>query len=192
MTTIDLHKDHIRHLQRDSIHKTREILKILEETQNAGSKSLELLDKQYQQLEKINKTTEIINNNLEVSSGILGRIKYFFFPRKATKIEKFSKELTTNNDNNTEIYMPENLENNSKRLKIDTKLKNEFVDSSLEAELDNNLDDINEGVATLKNIALTMNYALDRDKELLDKVNSKSEIVNSNMKKMNKEITKVL
>lgn len=87
--------------------------------------------------------------------------------------------------------MPENLENHSRK-KVNTKLKNEFVDESLENELDNNLDDINEGVATLKNIALTMNYALDRDKELLDKVNSKSEIVNSNMKKMNKEITKVL
>ena len=155
MTTIDLHKDHIRHLQHDSIHKTREILKILDETHNAGSKSLELLDKQYQQLEKINKTNDTINHNLEVSFGILGRIKYFFFPRKAAKIEKFSKELTTDNDN-ADIDMPENLENNSKRLKIDTKLKNEFVDSSLEDELDNNLDDINEGVATLKNIALTV------------------------------------
>jgi hypothetical protein len=58
--------------------------------------------------------------------------------------------------------------------------------------LDNNIDGISFGVANLKNMALTMNYALDRDKELLDKVNTKSEIVNSNINKMNKEITKIL
>jgi hypothetical protein len=192
MTTIDSHKNRIRDLQEDSIHRTREILRIIDESQNAGSKSLELLDKQYEQMQKINKNTETINHNLEVSSGILGRIKYFFFPRKATKIEKFSKDLVIDDDNNNNIDVPENLENNSRRKRVNTKIKSEFVDESLENELDNNLDDINDGVATLKNMALTMNSALVRDKELLDKVHTKSEIVNSNIKKMNKEITKVL
>lgn len=195
MTTIDSHKATIKTLQEDSIHRTREILRIIDESQNAGSKSLELLDKQYEQMQKINKNTETINHNLEVSSGILGRIKYFFFPRKATKIEKFSKNLVIdddNNDNNDDIDVPENVENHSKRKRVNTKIKSEFVDESLEAELDNNLDDINDGVATLKNMALTMNSALTRDKELLNKINYKSEIVNSNIKKMNKEITKVL
>jgi len=58
--------------------------------------------------------------------------------------------------------------------------------------LDNNIDGISFGVANLKNMTLTINHALDRDKELLDKVNTKSEIVNSNINKMNKEITKIL
>jgi len=38
-------------------------------------------------------------------------------------------------------------------------------------------------ITNLKNIALDMNFALDRDKELLDKINTKSEIVTKNMKK---------
>jgi len=188
MTTIESHKEHIRNLQYDNIQKTRDILKIIDESNNAGAKSLELLDKQYEQLQKINKNTDNINHNLETSSSILGKIKYFFFPRKVTKIDKFSKELTDDVPENN-ITVPEiNDDNISKR-------KNEcvkFVDRDLEDELDNNFDDIGTGVATLKNIALTMTYSLDRDKELLDKVNLKSDIVNSNMKKINKEITKIL
>ena len=42
MTTIDSYKNTIRTLQEDSIHKTREILRIIDESQNVGSKSLEL------------------------------------------------------------------------------------------------------------------------------------------------------
>ncbi len=187
MASNDSYKDNIRNLQQDSIHKTREILRMIDDSQNNGSKSLELLDKQYEQLQKINKTTETINYNLETSSTILGKIKYFFFPRKATKIEKIPKDLVTDNNDNfdkTEIH--------SRRKNRSVKIKNKFVDETLEDELDNNIDDINVGVSTLKNMALTMNYALDRDKEILEKVNTKSEIVNSNIKKMNREITKVL
>ena len=57
---------------------------------------------------------------------------------------------------------------------------------------DKHIKDINTGIANLKNIALNMSDALDRDKIMLDKVNLKSEIVDSNMKKINKEITKLL
>ena len=44
----------------------------------------------------------------------------------------------------------------------------------------------------LKNIALNMNSQLDLDAKLLEKVNTKSEIVNRNIIKMNKEINKIL
>ena len=189
MTTIDSHKENIRILQQNSVEKTREILRIIDESQDSGSKSLDLLDKQYEQLQKINKTTETINHNLESSSTILGKIKYFFFPRKATNIKKFSDDLITDNNDDINQEIPEI---NQPRSKGSSKIKNEFVDASLEDELDNNIDVISFGVANLKNMALTMNYALDRDKELLDKVNTKSEIVNSNINKMNKEITKIL
>jgi len=188
MTTINSHKEHIGNLQYDSIQKTRDILKIIDESINIGSKSLELLNKQYEQLQKINKNTDNINNNLETSSSILSEIKYFFFPRKVTKIDKFSKDLIDDVPENN-IFVPKiNDDNISKK-------KNkfvEFVDADQEDELDNNLDDIDTGVASLKNIALEMNYSLDRDKELLNKVNLKSDIINSNMKKINKEITKIL
>ena len=58
------------------------------------------------------------------------------------------------------------------------------MDKSLEEQIDENIDEINIGVVNLKNSALEMNFALDRDKELLDKINNKSEIVTTNMKKI--------
>ena len=70
--------------------------------------------------------------------------------------------------------------------------KSNFVNQDLEEELDNNLDEINRGISNLKNIALTMNSQLNADAELLDRVSTKAEIVNKNIKKINKEIIKVL
>ena len=52
---------------------------------------------------------------------------------------------------------------------------------------DNKLFEVFE-LKNLKNIALSMNSQLDKDAELLDRINRKSEIVNRNINKMNKEI----
>lgn len=201
MTTIDSHKDHIKNIQIDSINKTQEILRLLDDSQNNGSKSLELLDKQYEQLEKINNTHDTINANLDKSSTILGKIKYFFFPRKVTNIEKINNNVNNINSNNitdssninnsTNINNSININKLTKNKSISIK-SNEFVDKTLEDQIDNNIDEINIGVSNLKNIALEMNFALDRDNQLLDKINNKSEIVTTNMKKINKEINKLL
>lgn len=180
--------DNIKNIQIESIHKTQEILRMLDDSQNNGAKFLELLDKQYEQLERINNTHDTINENLDKSSTILGKIKYFFFPRKVTKIEKINNipnDMSNTNDTN-------NTNNINKSISIKPIKPDDFVDKTLEKQNDSNIDEINIGVANLKNIALDMNFALDRDKELLDKINTKSEIVTKNMKKINKEINKLL
>ena len=81
---------------------------------------------------------------------------------------------------------------NTKSRNIEIKIKSEFIDKDLESELEYNLDEINNGVQNLKNIALNMNTQLDLDAKLLDKVNIKSEIVNKNINNINKQINKIL
>ena len=171
MTDVDSHKEHMKNLQQDDIHRTQNMLKMIDESYNHGSKSLELLDRQYEQLQKVNETTDTINHSLETSSTILGKIKYFFFPRKVTKIQKIPNKFI-NDDKSDES------EKSSSTI--------------IQKELEDNIDQISYGISTLKNMANKINSSLDRDKELLDKVNVKSEIVNSNIKKLNKEICKIL
>jgi len=81
---------------------------------------------------------------------------------------------------------------NTKSRNIEIKIKSEFIDKDFEYELEYNLDEINNGVENLKNIALNMNTQLDLDAKLLDKVNIKSQIVNRNINNMNKQINKIL
>jgi len=185
---MDSHNKLIRDLQVDGIQKTNQILRVIDDTQQSGTRTLELLDKQYEQLQKINNKTETINHSLETSSTILGKIVHFFFPRKVTKIERLPKDFIDDdddNDNNVINEIP-------KKQEIITPKKEKFIDESLEEELNQNIDEINHGVSILKNIAFAMNQSLTRDSKLLDQVNVKSEIVNSNMKKITKEITKIL
>jgi hypothetical protein len=156
-------------------YNTQNIIKIIDETTKIGINSLEMLNNQYETLQKINKLSDNINENLTTSSSILGKIKYFFFPEDITKIEK----IQTDDINNNKDSLDEN--------KID-----EINNNLDEINIDCGLSEITHSIKNLKNIALEMNYALEKDKELLDKINNKSEIINSNMKKINKEITKLI
>jgi hypothetical protein len=184
---IDSYKENIRYKQEQSIYKTREIINTLNQTQDVGSESLKMLNEQYEKLKRCDSYTENINHNLETSSDILGKIKHFFFPRKACKIEK----LPQNNDNDDVVNNVINVIDVKSKNK-DIKIKSEFVDKDIENELDNNIDEINLGVQNLKTIALTMNSQLDLDAKLLDKVNTKAEVNNRNLSKMNKKITKLI
>ena len=190
MSNIEYKKEHINMIQKESLEKTREIIRMLDESQDAGTRSLTMLNEQYEKLERANNLVESTNKNLEISSDILGRIKYFFFPRRACKINKLTKNILDNRD---DINITTNNIGNTRNTRNKSiSIKSEFLNQDAEAELDNNLDEINHGISNLKNIALTMNSQLDLDAKLLERVSTKSEIVNTNIKKLNKEIIKVL
>ena len=98
---IDSYKENIRYTQNQSLQKTREIINTLNQTQDIGSESLKMLNEQYEKLKRCDSHVENINHNLETSSNILGKIKHFFFPRKACKIEK----LPQNNDDINDVVI---------------------------------------------------------------------------------------
>jgi hypothetical protein len=79
MNTIDYHKDQIKYIQNESVQKTREIIKMIKQSEDAGTKSLNMLDEQYEKLKRCDNLVENTNKNIETSSHILGRIKHFFF-----------------------------------------------------------------------------------------------------------------
>jgi len=183
----------------DQIKKTRDIINLINHTENIGIESQKMLDEQYEKLQRCDNLTENINTNLETSSNILGRIKYLFFSRKACNIEKISKNIEDTNieDKNIEDKNIEDKNISHIQIKSDIVNKNisnnlDNLDKNIKNELNNNLDEINYGINNLKNIALSINKQLDLDAKLLDKINIKSEINNNNIKKINKEINKLL
>ena len=180
--------------QEEQIKKTRDIINLINHTENIGIESQKMLDDQYEKLQRCDNLTENINVNLETSSNILGRIKHFFFSRKACNIEKIPKNIEDKHieDKNISlIQIKSDIIDKNISNKLDKHL-NKHLDKDMEDELNDNLDEINYGVNNLKNIALSINKQLDLDAKILDKINSKSEINNNNIKKINKEINKLL
>jgi len=141
-------------------HQNKEILKLINDSQDKGIETLKILHEQYDTLQRCNNYTENINKNIEISSDILGKIKHFFFPRKACDIEKIDKI-----DNINQINQINNINISS----------------------DNVNNDLEIGIQNLKKIALDINTHLDFDAKLLDKVTVNSDLVNRNINKMNKE-----
>jgi len=176
--------------QEEQIKKTRDIINLINHTENIGIESQKMLDEQYEKLQRCDNLTENINVNLETSSNILGRIKHFFFSRKACNLEKIPKNIEDKHIEDKNISLIQITSDI-----IDKNISNKFdkhLNKDMENELNDNLDEINYGVNNLKNIAISINKQLDLDTKLLDKINSKSEINNNNIKKINKEINKLL
>jgi hypothetical protein len=171
----------------EDIQKTRDIINLMNQTQDIGIESQKMLDEQYEKLQRCDKLTENININLETSSNILGRIKHFFFARKACDIKKIPKNVEDNDKMNKKLieYAQDNKQNS-------TIIKSVYVNKDMENELDNNIDEINNNLKNLKNIALNINSQLELDAKLLDRINTKSDINTNNIKKINKEINKLL
>lgn len=167
----------------EDIQKTRDIINLMNQTQDIGIESQKMLDEQYEKLQRCDKLTENININLETSSNILGRIKHFFFARKACDIKKIPKNVEDNDKMNKKLieYAQDNKQNS-------TIIKSVYVNKDMENELDNNIDEINNNLKNLKNIALNINSQLELDAKLLDRINTKSNINTNNIKKINKEI----
>ena len=180
--------------QEDQIKKTRDIINLINHTENIGIESQKMLDEQYEKLQRCDNLTENINTNLETSANILGRIKHFFFSRKACNIEKIPKNIEDKNIEDKNIE-----DKNISHIQIKSDIVNKNISNNLDNldknkknELNDNLDEINYGINNLKNIALSINKQLDLDAILLNKINIKSEINNNNIKKINKEINKLL
>jgi len=176
--------------QEEQIKKTRDIINLINHTENIGIESQKILDEQYEKLQRCDNLTENINVNLELSSNILGRIKHFFFSRKACNIEKIPKNIEDKHIEDKNISLIQ-IKSDIVDKNISNKL-DKHLNKDMENELNDNLDEINYGVNNLKNIAISINKQLDLDTKLLDKINSKSEINNNNIKKINKEINKLL
>jgi len=176
--------------QEEQIKKTRDIINLINHTENIGIESQKILDEQYEKLQRCDNLTENINVNLESSSNILGRIKHFFFSRKACNIEKIPKNIEDKHIEDKNISLIQ-IKSDIVDKNISNKL-DKHLNKDMENELNDNLDEINYGVNNLKNIAISINKQLDLDTKLLDKINSKSEINNNNIKKINKEINKLL
>lgn len=176
--------------QEEQIKKTRDIINLINHTENIGIESQKMLDEQYEKLQRCDNLTENINVNLETSSNILGRIKHFFFSRKACNIEKIPKNIEDKHIEDKNISLIQ-IKSDIVDKNISNKL-DKHLNKDMENELNDNLDEINYGVNNLKNIAISINKQLDLDTKLLDKINSKSEINNNNIKKINKEINKLL
>lgn len=64
--------------------------------------------------------------------------------------------------------------------------------SCLELEEECNLTEISNGIANLRNLALAMNEALDRDSDQLNAVLPKTYTINTNLKKVSYALTKQL
>jgi len=176
--------------QEEQIKKTRDIINLINHTENIGIESQKMLDEQYEKLQRCDNLTENINVNLETSSNILGRIKHFFFSRKACNLEKIPKNIEDKHIEDKNISLIQ-IKSDIVDKNISNKL-DKHLNKDMENELNDNLDEINYGVNNLKNIAISINKQLDLDTKLLDKINSKSEINNNNIKKINKEINKLL
>ena len=60
MNTIDYHKEQINNIQYETVQKTRDIIKLINESQDKGSETIRMLDEQYEKLQRCNNLIELV------------------------------------------------------------------------------------------------------------------------------------
>ena len=139
------------------------------ETINKGIDTLELLSEQRDKLNKINKETDEIDNNISYSQYILNKMSSFFFNIK-TKI--YSEKL--------DIQEKPDIQEHPEYDKINCRIKKD--------NLLNNDNKLSIQLKSLKNINILIGDEIDNQQGIIQKINLKVDKSSDEIYNINKQI----
>eukprot|EP00054_Salpingoeca_dolichothecata_P013901 m.77870 g.77870 ORF g.77870 m.77870 type:complete len:209 (+) comp20707_c2_seq1:55-681(+) len=171
----------------DSLASTRNIVRLVDETQDIGATTMEELDKQGEQLRRINQAQDKINSDLKNAEGQLTRMErccglcvcpWSKRPNfEATqKYASVWKTVDSDDDDDVVATQPEGSKRNAKARKgkkdedmIDRYLEND----AREDEMNENLKYASKGIANIRQMALGINDELDDQDKTIESINTK-------------------
>jgi len=162
-------------------------LRMVQETISLGSETMEMLENQGNQLEKIDVSLSGIHNFLNTAErhlrsikSISGSIYNKFVPQWDGNITKKISHTEKQNQ------IPEKMDGN---IPPQFGMGNSF--SKTESKIDENLVEISKGVDILHRIAIEQNNELDRQNKIIDSIRSGVDTSNRRITMMNNEMKKL-
>jgi hypothetical protein len=166
--------------------KELEIIKELTRLEESSLNSTLLLQKQGEQLNKMQKDVQVINENLTVSEkivkGMRGFVSFLFTGTK--KAEQTIEKNKDKFDLNKEQIKEQIIEKTYVKTQEQNKEKEQNKEITNLDIMSNNLEKIKQNVYEQKNI-------LDVQNKTLDKINDEADKANQRIKKLNRNIKKI-
>lgn len=174
-------------------------LGLIEESHHIAIKTAEELQCQEEQLHRIDRNLDDMSSNMTTANRHIKSVKsvwgaignYFSKPSpegKKTETDKSS--------------IPE------KSLRIDSELKLNYQEqdylsdygrepkargtAAFERQFDSNLDEISRGLSILKDDALVLGQTMDRQDDIIDRINAKSDLVHDEIRDADRRVKRIL
>lgn len=184
-------QEKIGRVENDSLESTTRALRILNETQEIGAKTAEELYRQGEQLKTVDERLDEVNNTLNATQKNLNQVKSVFGGLKNKFFGWSSKNVNTETKKQ-EIKREAVSVNN---LQSFSKPKAEFVPitgSDREREMHKNLDEMSAGLKRLAAMGLDMQFELDKQNNVIDRITEKSIKTDERINDQNAQMKRIL
>lgn len=190
----------IKELQDKTIQSSGRSLGMIHESEIVGMNTATELERQREVLEKTKNQLDNIDTTLKESQKDINKMKSFFYRVKYSfgkkKVDPTTSVPPPSDDKKKPVTLSEEEQEDRYRNHPTTRMKTgpeTSVNSNpFDQQLNENLDDISDGLARLKGLAMALGEEVETSNKLIDDIGNGMEKVDIKIKDQNKEINKML
>ncbi|XP_042629585.1 synaptosomal-associated protein 25-B isoform X1 [Cyprinus carpio] len=177
----------------DSLESTRRMLQLVEESKDAGIRTLVMLDEQGEQLERIEEGMDQINKDMKEAEKNLTDLGNLcgLCPCPCNKL-KGGGQSWGNNQDGVVSSQPARVVDEREQMAISGGFIRRVTNDARENEMDENLEQVGSIVGNLRHMALDMGNEIDTQNRQIDRIMDMADSNKTRIDEANQRATKML
>ncbi|XP_037606332.1 synaptosomal-associated protein 25-A isoform X2 [Sebastes umbrosus] len=178
----------------ESLESTRRMLQLVEESKDAGIRTLVMLDEQGEQLDRVEDGMNHINQDMkeaEKNLKDLGKCCGLFIC-PCHKMKSGASKAWGNNQDGVVASQPARVVDEREQMAISGGFIRRVTDDARENEMDENLEQVGGIIGNLRHMALDMGNEIDTQNRQIDRIMEKADSNKTRIDEANQRATKML
>ncbi|XP_031693333.1 synaptosomal-associated protein 25-A isoform X2 [Oncorhynchus mykiss] len=178
----------------ESLESTRRMLQLVEESKDAGIRTLVMLDEQGEQLDRVEDGMNHINQDMkeaEKSLKDLGKCCGLIIC-PCNKMKSGGSKAWGNNQDGVVASQPARVVDDREQMAISGGFVRRVTDDARENEMDENLEQVGGIIGNLRHMALDMGNEIDTQNRQIDRIMEKADSNKTRIDEANQRATKML
>ncbi|KAF4101994.1 synaptosomal-associated protein 25-B [Onychostoma macrolepis] len=177
----------------ESLESTRRMLQLVEESKDAGIRTLVMLDEQGEQLERIEEGMDQINKDMKEAEKNLTDLGNLcgLCPCPCNKL-KGGGQSWGNNQDGVVSSQPARVVDEREQMAISGGFIRRVTDDARENEMDENLEQVGGIIGNLRHMALDMGNEIDTQNRQIDRIMDMADSNKTRIDEANQRATKML
>ncbi|XP_042602195.1 synaptosomal-associated protein 25-A-like isoform X1 [Cyprinus carpio] len=178
----------------ESLESTRRMLQLVEESKDAGIRTLVMLDEQGEQLERIEEGMDQINKDMKDAEKNLNDLGKFcgLCSCPCNKMKSGASKAWGNNQDGVVASQPARVVDEREQMAISGGFIRRVTDDARENEMDENLEQVGGIIGNLRHMALDMGNEIDTQNRQIDRIMEKADSNKTRIDEANQRATKML
>ncbi|XP_023662495.1 synaptosomal-associated protein 25-A isoform X2 [Brienomyrus brachyistius] len=178
----------------ESLESTRRMLQLVEESKDAGIRTLVMLDEQGEQLDRVEDGMNHINQDMKEAEKNLKDLGKCcgLFVCPCNKLKGGGGKAWGNNQDGVVASQPARVVDEREQMAISGGFIRRVTDDARESEMDENLEQVGGIIGNLRHMALDMGNEIDTQNRQIDRIMEKADSNKTRIDEANQRATKML